>query len=457
MPNSEYVFNPADIDVLLKQPLGARLPVVDRAQGVYIYDTAGRQYLDGSGGAMTVSIGHGVREVLDAMHAQAEKACFTYRTHFTNAAAEALAQALVDLAPTGISHAFFVNSGSEATELALRTARQYWRDRGRPGKAHVLGRAISYHGMTMGALSMSGHNARRADYGDLLHTFAVAPPPYPYRFPLSGQDVEGHGAMVWDRVIREYGADKVAAVIVEPVVGAAGGALTPEVGYMRTLREICDRHEVLLISDEVITGMGRTGTWFGCDHDGIAPDMIATGKGMTSGYTPMGAVLFHQRIVETFAATGKTVPFGHTFSANPLSAATCLAVVDYMRRNDVLSNVAARATQMEAGLRRLADRFPWIADIRGRGLLWGFEFVTDPVTGTPPDPSRNANARFTAHCFDAGLIVYTAGIPPLNNATLLAPPLVISKTEMEDLLARLERGLTTFGAEMGFANHQAAR
>jgi len=451
MPTEKYVFNPPDSGVLIKQPLGARLPVVDRAQGVYIHDTAGRDYLDGSGGAMTVSIGHGVRPVLDAMRTQAERACFTYRTHFTSEAAEALAQALVELAPEGVNHAFFVNSGSEATELTLRTAQQYWRDRGRPGKTHVLGRAISYHGMTMGALSMSGHDARRADYGDLLHTFAVAPPPYPYRFPLSGRDAEGHGAMVWDRILREYGPDKVAAVIVEPVVGAAGGALTPEIGYLRTLRRICDEHDVLLISDEVITGMGRTGAWFGCDHDGISPDLIATGKGMTSGYTPMGAVLLHERIVQAFAATGKTVPFGHTFSANPLSAATCLAVVRYMREHDVLGNTVARGRQLEDGLRRLAARYPWMADVRGRGLLWGFEVVTDPQSKTAPDPALNANTRLTAHCFEAGLIVYTAGIAPLNNAVLIAPPLVITEAETEDLLRRLDKGLAGFGAEMGLA------
>lgn len=450
MAKIEYVFSSPEIDALLKQPLGAKLPMVDRAEGVYIYDTEGRDYLDGSGGAMTVSIGHGVRPVLDAMRAQAERVCFTYRSHFTSAAAESLAATLTELAPSGLNHAFFVNSGSEATELALRTAQQYWRDRGQPGKTHVLGRAISYHGMTMGALSMSGHAARRADYGNLLHTFAVAPPPYPYRFPLSGTDADGHGAMVWDRILREYGADKVAAIIVEPVVGAAGGALTPPIGYLRTLREICDRHDVLLIADEVITGMGRTGKWFACDHDRVSPDMIATGKGMTSGYTPMGAVLLHERIIGAFAATGKTVPFGHTFSANPLSAAVCLAVVNYMRDENILENVTARGQQLEAGLRRLAQRYSWMADIRGRGLLWGFEFVTDPQSRTPPDAALNANALFAAHCFQAGLIVYTAGIAPLNNATLLAPPLSITEQEMDELLARLETGMTGFASEMGF-------
>lgn len=440
------------MSALLKQPLGASVPVVDRAEGVFIYGRDGRDYLDGSGGAMTVSIGHGVPEVLAAIAAQAAKVCFTYRTHFTSDAAEALADLMAELAPGDIEHCFFVNSGSEATELAMRVAIQYWRDHGRPGKTRILGRELSYHGMTMGSLSMSGHAARRADYGDLLHTFAVAPPPYPYRFPLSGPDAADHGAAVWDRILREQGADKVAAIIVEPVVGAAGGALTPPIGYLKALREICDRHDVLLIADEVITGMGRTGRWFACEHDDVVPDMIATGKGMTSGYTPMGAVLFRGKLFDAagLGTSGRAAPFGHTFSANPLSAATCLAVVRYLRDHDVLARMAPRAAQLEAGLRALSEKYPWMVDVRGRGLLWGFEFVEDPATRQPIAAARQANTRFVAHCFDAGLIVYGAGIAPYNNAALLAPPLVITADEVDILLARLECGLQGFGREMGF-------
>jgi adenosylmethionine-8-amino-7-oxononanoate aminotransferase len=435
------------MSALLKQPLGASVPVVDRAEGVFIHGRDGRDYLDGSGGAMTVSIGHGVPEVLAAMQEQAARVCFAYRTHFTSDAAEALADLLAELAPGDIEHCFFVNSGSEATELAMRVAIQYWRDQGMAGKTRILGRELSYHGMTMGSLSMSGHAARRADYGDLLHTFAVAPPPYPYRFPLSGADAADHGAAVWDRILREQGADKVAAIIVEPVVGAAGGALTPPIGYLKALREICDRHEVLLISDEVITGMGRTGRWFACEHDEVVPDMIATGKGMTSGYTPMGAVLFRGKLFD--GAANRAAPFGHTFSANPLSSAVCLAVVRYMQQHDILARMAPRAVQLEAGLRALSAQYPWMADVRGRGLLWGFEFVQDPVTRAPIASARQASTRFVAHCFDAGLIVYGAGIAPYNNAALLAPPLTITADEIDILLARLERGLQGFGREMG--------
>jgi adenosylmethionine-8-amino-7-oxononanoate aminotransferase len=431
----------------LIQPQGNRIPRVRSAKGVYIYDADGRDYLDGSGGAMTVSIGHGVPEVLAAMRAQANEVCFTYRAHFSSEPAEALAEAVAALAPGDLDHVFFVNSGSEATELAMRTAIQYWRALGRPGKKQILGRAISYHGMTMGSLSMSGHAARRADYGDLLHAFVVAPPSYPYRFPTA--DDGSFGASAWDRIIREQGAENVAAVIVEPVVGAAGGALTPPIGYLRALREICDRHDVLLISDEVITGMGRTGTWFACEHDGVVPDMIATGKGMTSGYTPMGGVILRKKIVDAMG-DGFT-PFGHTFSGNPLSAATCLAVVRYMQAHDVLRNVAERGAQLEAGLKRLSQHYPWMADVRGRGLLWGFEFVRDPATREALAPSLKSNVRFTEHCFKAGLVIYTAGIAPYNNAALLAPPLVITAAETAVLLQRLETGLRTFGAEMHLA------
>src|SRR5690606_2838405 len=223
---------------LLKPSFQSVIPTVDRAKGVYVYDTNGKDYLDGSGGAMTVSTGHGVESVLAAIRSQAEKVCFTYRSQFTNAPAEELASLLTELAPGDINHAFFVNSGSEATELAMRAAIGYWREKNRPGKTHVLGRKISYHGMTMGALSMSGHEARRGDYCGLLHPFAVASAPYAYRTELPPAEYPDVVAQDWDTILAEYGSDKVAAVIVEPIVGAAGGALTPPAGYMKTLQEI---------------------------------------------------------------------------------------------------------------------------------------------------------------------------------------------------------------------------
>ena len=382
------------------------------------------------------------------MEEQARKVCFVYRSQFTSHAAEQLALELVELAPAGIDYAFFVSGGSEATELTMRSALQYWRELGQPGKTRILGRRISYHGMTMGSLSMSGHETRRADYSNLLHDLALAPPPYEYRFPAYREDAEEHGAAAWDRILQQQNPDTIAAVIVEPIVGAAGGALTPPVGYLRALRRICDRHNVLLIADEVITGLGRTGTWFACQQDDIAPDLIAVGKGLSSGYSPIGGVLFRNQIVEAFRKGSKSIPYGHTFSNNPLSAATCLAVLRYMKRMRVLENVSERGLQLYRGLCELSSRFPCMADIRGRGLLWGFEFVADRETRKPPPAGLQANIRFAARCFDAGLIVYPAGFAPYNNATLISPPLTISEAEVDELLHRLGEGLASFSRDL---------
>ncbi len=434
------------MSALLKQPLKANLPVAVSAKGVFIRDSAGREYLDGCGGAMTVSIGHGVPEVLEAIAVQSQKISFTYRTQFTSQPAEELASWLVDHAPDGLEHVFFVNSGSEATELAMRAAIQYWREVGQPEKTRVLGRKLSYHGMTMGALSMSGHNARRRDYGNLLlplHQGPVSDAWESVPVPES-DDIEQIDA--WIAALDTAGPDTVAAIIVEPVIGASGGALTPPPGHMKRLRELCDAKNVLLIADEVITGLGRTGAWFAVDHDQVVPDMIAMGKGMTSGYTPMGAVLIHSRLATAMKNGSGMPPFGHTFSANPLSAATCLAVVRYMDNSQILDNVRARGAQLEAGLRELMVSYPGtICRIRGMGLLWGFE-VHDGSAALRPAPALNANSLFCADCFAEGLILYSAGVAPKNNAVIVSPPLTITHEEMCFLLGRLEAAIVRFAA-----------
>ena len=425
---------------LLKSNIDQTYPIVVVGRGVFLYDDQGREYLDGSSGAMTANIGHGVEAVADAMRDQAAAVAFTYRTQFTNAPAEELATRLTELAPGDIDYAFFVNSGSEASEMAIRAAVGYWNERGRPSKAKVLGRAISYHGMTMGALSLSGHDARRGDYGPLLHPFAVAPPAYAYRFAYPGEsesDYAARAAAEFEEAILAEGVGSVAAIIVEPIVGAAGGVLVPPRGYMQRLREICDRLDVLLIVDEVITGLGRTGAWFASADEGIVPDIILTGKGTSAGYTPIASVLLRSRVVEAFRDGSGIAPFGHTFSGNPLSAATCLAVLDYIEQNDLLANAQARGAQLEAGLRAIADEYSCVADVRGRGLMWGFEFVMDKESATPPPASRQTAALFVEECFARQLVVYPAGIAPLNNATLLAPPLVISEDEIDLMLSRL--------------------
>jgi len=429
---------------LLKQTVSKRYPTVAHGRGVFLYDTEGRTYLDGSSGAMTASIGHGVSEIADAMREQACRVAFTYRTQFTNDPAEELARRLARLAPGDLNSAFFVNSGSEATEFAIRATANHWREKGRPAKVKVLGRHTSYHGMTMGALSMSGHAARRPDYGSLLHPFPVAPPAHAYRYARAGESEAEYAARAVAEVeaaILAEDPSTVGAFIAEPIVGAAGGALVPPAGYFAGLREVCDRLDVLLITDEVITGVGRTGEWFASSTEGIVPDLLVLGKGISGGYFPVAAVLMRDHMVDVLRAGSGVAPFGHTFSGNPLGAATCLAVLDKLEREDVLDNVRARGAQLEAGLKELAQRSRHMVDVRGRGLLWGFEFVTDPVSKVAPGAHHDATNVFVAECLDRGLIIYPAGIAPLNNAALICPPLVITEEEIVLLLRMLESAL----------------
>ena len=437
---------------LLKQHIHRPYPVVTHGKGVFLFDEQGRRYLDGAGGAMTASIGHGVEEIAEAIQAQLARVAFTYRTQFTNQPAEQLARRLTTLAPGDLNWAFFVSSGSEATEYAMRAAVGYWQKKSQPNKVKVLARHTSYHGMTMGALSMSGHASRRPDYGSLLHPFPVTPPVHAFRYARPGEDEATYAqraAADFERAIDEADPDTVAAVILEPIVGAAGGVLVPPSGYLALLRDVCDRLDVLLIMDEVITGMGRTGEWFVSGAEGVVPDMLITGKGMSAGYAPVAATLLREHVVEILATGDGTAPFGHTFSGNPLGAATCMAVLDHMEKQDVLANTRARGQQLEAGLRRLAALFPFMADVRGRGLLWGFEFVVDGDY-TPPAAEHNAATTFVDACFERGLIVYPAGIAPLNNAVLLSPPLTINEAEVDLLLTILESAL------IGMANSLSA-
>ena len=272
----------------------------------------------------------------------------------------------------------------------------------------------------------------------------VTPPVHAYRYARPDEDEAAYAARAaadFERAITEADPGTVAAVIVEPIVGAAGGVLVPPAGYLALLREVCDRMDVLLIMDEVITGVGRTGEWFMSTSEGVVPDILVTGKGMSAGYAPVAAALLRSPLVEVLGRGDGVAPFGHTFSGNPLGAATCLAVLDYMDKVDVLTNVSARGLQLETGLRELAVRFPFMVDRRGRGLLWGFEFVTDIENATPPAAEHNAAGAFVDECFDRGLIVYPAGIAPLNNAALLAPPLTISEQEVDLMLAILASAL----------------
>ncbi len=437
------------MSALLKQHLGRSYRTVSHGEGVYLCDTDGRRYIDACGGAMTASLGHGVEEIAAAVATQLSKVASTYRTQFNSVPAEELARRLADLASGDLDRMSFVNSGSEATEFAIRAAVGYWRAVGAPAKVKILGRELSYHGMTTGALSMSGHAARRPDYGSLLHhvpgrTTGVRLSP---RMPEESEEqYAARAAAALEAAVVAEDPTTVAAVILEPIVGAAGGVLVPPAGCLRLVGEPCDRLGVLLIADEVITGMGRTRAWFATGAEQVVPDLMPTGKGLSAGYSPVAAVLLRDHLVEAIARTSGVAPFGHTFSGNLLGAATCLAVLDYMERKDVLANVRERGAQLEAGLDRLAARFDHMADVRGRGLLSGFELLVDRKFREAPDPVHNAAGALVDECFERGLIIYPGGIAPLNNAAILCPPLTITEAEVDHLLTLLAYGIEAVGA-----------
>lgn len=442
---------------LIKPVLDRRYPTVQYGKGVFLFDEQGKAYLDASSGAVTAGIGHGVQEIAEAMQEQAKKVSFVYRSQFTSEPAERLAEKLGGLAPGGDYWAFFVNSGSEATETAMKVAIQHWQEKGRAGKYMVLSRRMSYHGITLGALSMSGHVLRRRRFIPLLEEFPVAAPPYCYRCPFHKTYPEC-GLMCADDLeaaIRRIGAEHIAAFIAEPVIGAAGGAVAPPEGYYRRIKEICERHELLFIADEVMTGIARTGAMFGMEHYGVEPDLIALGKGMSAGYTPMAAALVKDHVMEPILKRSKSVMSGHTYSANPQSAAVCLAVLEYIEEHGLVDAAREKGGYLLERLQRLAERCEIVGDVRGKGLLLALEFVADRDTKLPFPSGLGLTSRVVDKAFDKGLLVYPAagGVDGAGDAVILAPPFVITEEEIDLLVRLLEETIQEVAQEIrGFGS-----
>ena len=304
--------------------------------------------LDAASGAVTANIGHGVTEIIEAMNEQAKKVSFVYRSQFTSDAAENLAKKIASMLPGDLNWCFFVNSGSEATETAMKMAIQYWQEKGVQTKTKVLSRWVSYHGITLGALSMSGHTGRRARFVPLLEDFPVINPPYCYRCPynLEAPSCGYLCAHELETAIKRIGADQIAAFIAEPVIGAAGGAIAPPKDYYKVIKKICEENDILFIADEVMTGCGRTGTMLACEQWGISPDIVALGKGMGAGYAPIAAAIATEKVIEPILAGTKVVMSGHTLSANPQACATALAVLEYLEQNNIIQEVESKGVYL---------------------------------------------------------------------------------------------------------------
>lgn len=437
---------------VIKPILNHHYPTIQYGKGIYLYDDQGKVYMDGCSGAVTAGIGHGVQEIVDAMVEQASKVSFVYRSQFTSEPAEQLAEKLSDLASGHDYWTFFVNSGSEATETAMKIAIQHWQEKGRHGKNKVISRRMSYHGITMGALSMSGHVLRRRRFVPLLEDFPVVAPPYCYRCPL-GKDHASCGMACAEDLgtaIKRIGAEHIAAFIAEPIIGAAGGAIVPPDGYYKRIKAICEQHDILFIADEVMTGIGRTGAMFGMEHYGVEPDLIALGKGMSAGYTPIAATLVKDHVMAPMLNGSKSIMAGHTYSANPQSAAVSLAVLGYIEKHQLVQAADVKGRYLLAKLQEMAKSIAIIGDVRGKGLLLAIEFVADRSNKQMFPAGTGVTSRVIENAFQKGLLVYPAAgaVDGEGDAIIIAPPLVISEAEIDQLVQVLEASIREIMAEV---------
>ena len=422
-------------------------PVAVRGQGLWLEDAAGQRYIDASGGAAVSCLGHGHPDVLAAMHRQIDQLAYAHTSFFTTEVAEQLADQLVRTAPAGTSHAYFVSGGSEAVEAALKMARQYYLEIGQPERSHFIARRQSYHGNTLGALAVGGNEWRRRQFAPLLIDVTHVSPCYPYRDLQPGETPEAYGqrlARELDEAIQRVGPAKVLAFIAETVGGATAGVLVPVPGYLKAVREVCDRHGVLLILDEVMCGMGRTGTLHACEQDGVVPDLMTIAKGLGGGYQPIGAVLAQQKIVDAMSSGSGFFQHGHTYLGHAVACAAALAVQQVIERDGLLQKVKRDASVLQA---LLADKFknhPHVGDIRGRGFFWGIELVQDRASKAPFDPARRLHAKVKAAAFARGLLVYPMGGTVdgrYGDHILLAPPFIASQDELAQIVSRLAEAL----------------
>ncbi|WP_164215878.1 aspartate aminotransferase family protein [Virgibacillus sp. YIM 98842] len=431
---------------LIKPVLNREYPVVTHGKGIYLYDTKGKEYIDGSSGAVTASIGHSVKEITEAMKEQADKVSFVYRSQFSTEAAEKLAKKLKELSPGELNWSFFVNSGSEATETAMKIAIQYWQEKRQHEKTKIISRWMSYHGITMGALSMSGHLSRRERFEMTLQKYPAISAPYYYR-DANGKTIEQCDeayAAELEKEILKIGADRIAAFIAEPIIGAAGGAITPSATYFQKMKLLCDKYNILFIADEVMTGAGRTGKMFAMEHFRVVPDIMATGKGLSAGYTPIAATVVSDRVMDPILNGSNSIMSGHTFSANPQSAAVAVAVLNYIEKNKLVENAAQKGSYLREKLERIAEASEIIGDVRGKGLLIGIEFVKNKRSKQPFPRKVNLVNKVVNANFAEGLLVYPANAGKRGidgDAVIIAPPLTITKGEADELIRRFKRGL----------------
>jgi adenosylmethionine-8-amino-7-oxononanoate aminotransferase len=423
------------------------MPVAVKGDGCYIIDDVGKRYLDGSGGAAVSCLGHSNQAVLAAVHDQINRLEFAHTGFFTTPVAEQLADKLIAHAPEGIDRVYLVSGGSEAVEAAIKLARQYFMEIGQPKRHHVIARRQSYHGNTLGALAAGGNQWRRAQFAPLLVPTTHISPCYAYRGQREDETLEQYGLRVANELeteILRLEPETVMAFVAEPVVGATSGAVPSVPGYFKRIREICDQYGVLLILDEVMCGMGRTGHLFACEHDGISADIITIAKGLGAGYQPIGAMLTSQTIYDAIANGSGFFQHGHTYLGHPVAAAAANAVLDVLTEPGMMTHVKTQGEKLQAALESALGVHPNVGDIRGRGLFRGIELVENRDTKATFDPTKKLHAKIKANAFERGLICYPMGgtIDGLNgDHVLIAPPFIIEDAQIDELVTKLTQSI----------------
>lgn len=428
-------------------------PLIKSGRGPFLFDVAGKKYLDGSGGAAVVNIGHGVREMAAVLSRQAGRAAYLNGLQFTHEPVEKLAALVASFLPFRGGKVFFLTSGSEAIEASIKLSRQYWIERGKPEKHRVISLTPSYHGNTLAALSLSARKHYQEAFRPLLLKSARVPAPYCYRCPWSLKP-RGCGvkcAHELDKAIRKIGPEKVSAFIGEVIGGSSTGASVPPQEYWDVVRRLCNRHEILLIVDEVMTGAGRTGKWLACHHYGFIPDIVVMGKGLTSGYFPLSAVAAQPKILKPLVDRGKNFLHAQTFAHHPVGCAAGLAAVEYLKKHGLLGRCVQTGKRVKRKLERLLDH-PHVGDVRGKGLLIGIEFVRDKKKKTPFPREKKYAETLVAEALAQGLILWPntgqAG-GRSGDLVMIAPPFVIQEDEVSEMLEKLQSTLVAMEKKFG--------
>ena len=442
---------------IIHRSLLASPRVAVSASGVHIYDKQGKAYLDACGGAAVSCLGHAHPDVLAAMHAQIDKLAYAHTGFFTSEVSETLADHLAAHAPAGLNQVYFLSGGSEAMEAALKLARQYFVEIGQPERTLFIARRQSYHGNTLGALAVGGNEWRRKQFAPLLVDVGRVSPCYEYRDRHAQESQDAYTQRLLQELedkILELGPQRVIGFCAETVVGATAGAIPPAPGYFKGVREICDRHGILYIADEVMCGMGRTGTLHTVEQEGVVPDMMAIAKGLGGGYQPIGALLVQERLIDVIRQGSGMFQHGHTYIGHSTACAAALAVQQVIQRDNLLPQVRARGELLQRLLREQLGNHPHVGDIRGRGLFVGVELVHDRSSKTPFDPSYKLHAKIKAQAMNNGLMVYPMGGTidgKLGDHVLLAPPFIVTEQHVEQIVDLLAQSIDQALASQGNA------